>query len=78
MPRRPDEALVLAQLRARADDQQTRVDLALAQPVVGLEQVDQALALLEPADEQDVERAVAQLLEGLGHRRIGPGRPRSG
>ena len=36
--------------------------------MVGLEQVGQALALLEAPDEQDVQRAVAQLLERLGAR----------
>ena len=40
--------------------------LALAQSVIGLQQVGQTLALLEAPDEQDVQRAVAQLLERLG------------
>ena len=63
-----DEAAVLAQLRPGPDHQQPRVDLALAEAVVGLEQVDEALALLEAADEQDVQGPVAQLLERLGIR----------
>jgi hypothetical protein len=37
----------------------------LAQAVVCAEQVDQPLALLEAADEEDVDGAVAQLLERL-------------
>ena len=66
MPRSADEALVLAQLRPGAGHEQASVDLPLAQPVVGLEQMDQPLALLEAADKQDVERAVAKVLVGLG------------
>ena len=37
--------------------------MALAQAVVRLEQVNEALALLEPADEEDVERSIAKLLD---------------
>jgi len=37
--------------------------VALAQAVVRLEQVNEALALLEPADEEDVERSIAKLLD---------------
>jgi len=61
-----DEAAVLAPLRPVADDEQARIDAALAQSVIRLEQVAEALSVLEAADEQDVQHAIAQILERLG------------
>ena len=61
----------LALLRPRADDQQPRPVAGLAQDPVGLEQVEEALARLVPADEQDVRRAVlpAGERDGVGEAR---------
>ena len=42
--------------------------MALAEAVIGLEQVDEALAFLEAPHEQDVQRPVAELIHRLGVR----------
>ena len=39
--------------------------MALAEAVIGLEQVDEALALLEAPHEKDVEGSVAELVDRL-------------
>src|SRR5207244_11826139 len=54
-----------------ADDQEAALAAGLAQDAVRLEEVERALARLEPADEQDVLRAV--LPAGDGHRAGEPG-----
>ena len=53
-----DVPACLALLRPAADEEQPALAAGLAQDAVRLEQVEHALARLEPADEQDVARAV--------------------
>ncbi len=61
-----DIAARLALLRSGADHQQARLGARLAQDAVGLEQVEQALARLVAAHEQDVGRAVLPAGDGHG------------
>ena len=63
-----DVAPRLALLRPAADEQQAAVAAGLAQDPVGLEEVEDALARLEPPDEQDVGRPVLP----AGHRDRAP------
>src|SRR3989304_4327851 len=53
-----DVAPRLALLGARADDEEPAGAACLAQDPVGLQQVEEPLPRLEPADEQEVPRAV--------------------
>ena len=53
-----DVAPRLAGERPAADDEQAAVAAGLAQDPVGLQQLEEALPRLEPADEQDVARPV--------------------
>src|SRR6185503_7702887 len=68
-PSQPDEAAIFPALRAVANDEEPCVDLPLPEAVVCLQQMDEALALLESTHEEEVQRPVAQLLVWLGTRK---------